>query len=329
MPASEQARVVYIIFSEPWELFLKKQGAPDAEIYSRNRPVLIRSDNESLTYLQKSIRSFLEHNAAHCCELEILLVELAEGDSEDLFLALKDIAGDEKSEKVDIRITKFQQAKIAHLIDAELRSNSAHKSPNKIHEFILFETMLGCADRYLYISDIDTLYFKDGFIPWCTSLLSDEQKAICGFVERADGKSVYCPDRMHTVSLFIDTLRIRSLVDFAVEKDRIFDFDAKVSELKDRREKNYFLTARRSDTLSFLTSTLRHNFEMDLVAAFNDFSRLFFEDDLLVMGNEYLAHGKYLYAPIQEIMMKHYLGEQDILAKLSGVFNGINSNPVS
>lgn len=318
-----QAKVVYILFNEPWELFLRKQGIPDAEIYSSNRPVVIRSDNESLVYLQNSIRSLLEYNAAHCCELEILLVDLAGGGSEKLLAALNEITRAEGGEKAAIRIAEIPQATIGHLIDAELKSGAAHKSPNKIHEFIIFETMLGCADRYLYISDIDTLYFGDGFIPWCANLLSDGDKAMCAFVERAAGRPAYFPDRMHTVSLFVDTHRLRGLIDLPSEKERIFDFDAKVAALKDRREKNYFLTARRSDTLSFLTSSLRHNFGGDLVAAFNDSSRLFFEDSLLVMGNEYLAHGKYLYEPIQEIMMKNYTGKEDILVKLSRMFSGV------
>ena len=322
MTHNRRVKIVYVLFAQPWELFLTEQGVSATQVFGPARPVVMRSNEETLAYLRQSLRSFLAHNPERQYDIEVALVELT-ATNDAMAAAVEALVAGERREGASVQVVRIPRTAIEHLLAVELKCNSGHASPNKIHEFVLFDAMQRCESKYLYVSDIDTLYFGQGFVSWCEDLLTQGNKAVCAFVDRTSGKTHYAPDRMHTVSLFINMERLRSVIDLPREQDAILDFDGRLARLTDRREKNYFLTARRRDTLSFLTSSLRHDFGDDLVVAFNDTSSFYFEDGLLVLGNEYLVHGKYFYQQIREIIARNYAGTGPLEFALQPLLQGL------
>ena len=196
---------------------------------------------------------------------------------------------------------------IRRFIDIELGRNSPHRSPNKIHEYVIFRLIHNSTKKYLYISDCDTLYLQNDYLKICKQIVGSHNKAIVSFIDSNRVPEVkYVPSRMHTVSLFIDIDKINSLFDMEQEIKDSFDFETRAKRVKNQLDRNYFLTTRSADTLSLFTVDLERGWSDNYLADVSHFVEYSFEDAMLVLGNEYFAHAKYFDINAMNLLKKNY-----------------------
>lgn len=286
--------VSYIIFNAAWASFIQRQGVTQNE--QRDNAYRIKSSvDEYVNYLAASLATLRQTEPLANYQVCIYLVEIELNDfaqklEQELLLRLPGLA---------FRLDIIRRSEIVHLIDWELRAPSRlHRSPNKIHEFAMYQAILRCTTRYLYLSDPDTLYFAPGYFDFAIQHMLKERKAVAAVIDMGrqitkDGQTFHMRKRMHTVSFFADVNFLLSRVDIAKDLSRQLDTEHRIDLIPGADARAYYAQYRQIDTLSFLTEHLTDPAGNGLLCELNGKFQYFHEGGSMAIVCDYFAHGHY------------------------------------
>lgn len=305
----KQLNISYVVFNTSWDDYLLQRGSHNEGTLFNTAGSAGTSGSLYLTYLRNSLASLAIFGMPAAASIEIWVLELVSNSFCDrLRAALKGVLPEDR-----YRIRPVEAALVEHLIDFELQQPpQLHKSPNKIHEFLLYYVMASVKEPYLFIPDVDTLFLKAGLIECALGLLrSNPLAASCSFMDRPreiqrPTDRIIIPERMHTVALFFEVAALRALVDLEQDLALQLDFSSRTGQLDDEATRQFFVTQRHCDTLSFLTELLKQGESGSHLVDLNARVTGYFEASAMTLGCESFLHGKYLDPNLHRIFQDNF-----------------------
>jgi hypothetical protein len=324
---SYQLNISYILFNVAWDDYLVHKGRGNA---GRQAGTPLKHDSRLyMTYLRNSIITLCNSNLPMPAIIDIWVLELEDNRFCELIDAnLRPLLPGES-----FRVRRISADLVRHLIDYELaRPGGDHKSPNNIHEFLMYHVLGTVGEPYVYLPDVDTLFLTGEFIHHNLQLLRSRPGAIAvSFMDRSReiplrGSVVQIPERMHTVSIFFNVAALHERVDLAKEMALQLDFPTRAGLLKNDATRAFFLKHQHADSLSFLTEQLKQDGD-DLLLSAEEGLSLYFEDSALTIGCPHFIHGKYLDLAIHNILVRNFGGRKDVLLRYQWAYNFVTSLP--
>lgn len=322
--------ISYVVFDTSWENYLAQRGFPNEE-FLYNTPCGAQTDAcLYLTYLRNSLATLTFSGLPGSAVINIWVLKLASNSfCDELRAALKGIVPEDR-----YRIRPIETSLLEHLINYELHQPAhIHKSPNKIHEFLLYHVMSTVEEPYLFIPDADTLFLKRGIIEQALGLLRRDPIAVaCSFMDTAreiqrNTGLLTIPERMHTVALFFKVAELRAMIDLEHDVALQLDFSARIRQL-DGAIRQFFETHRQSDTLSFLTELLKQTAGGGSLLDLNATVKGYFEAAAMTIGCESFLHGKYLDPHLHRLFLDNFARDPITLGEYQRAINYCLSLPV-
>jgi hypothetical protein len=180
--------------------------------------------------------------------------------------------------------------------EAEQIPVELYRSPNRLHEFILLDTIRSASKRWVAIVDSDlTFLAKDALWKLGGELASRPEKWMGAFLERPQkkpwqGGTIITRERMHSVLLLADAERMRA---FPYQPFlRVSTLEERLAILSDASVRQYYLDCRVLDTFALVTDWLRQ--DGDRVLDLSTVLESFREGQMLTMLSELFLHAKFL-----------------------------------
>ena len=287
-----KANISYIIFNSHWDTYIGNT------INQSREPLDEALDTDKyFTYLENSLLTLKRHHDLELYRITIWLVELQPDE----------ISGHQLMERLTSRIPGITfdvhtigYPHIQHLIqEAREVALDDYRSPNELHELLLFFILEQTPEPYLLVVDCDVLFIKDAALDYLLGLLKAEADKVAGaFLEQPGYRpfleaGTLSRERMHSVMLVFDVVRVRELFDLrSLISTR--DFMQQVALINNQQARQYYRRYMVKDTLSFFTEYLKDSSHGDLLLNLNTALDGFHEGGKLTILCDYLVHAKYL-----------------------------------
>jgi hypothetical protein len=289
--APSQVIVVYPIFNDGWDLVIgnrKNQAGSPLAAVDRAQAL-----PRYLNYLAHSITSLRrEHDDV---AVKVRLIEIAEdGISADELAHL--LAARVPGPPVTIEVLPLERTR-PFLDEAREVPLELYRSPNRLHEFIILDTLRSAERRYAAIVDADVTFLaRDALWKIGAALVGSPGKWVAAFVERShdkpwQGKVLRTRERMHSILIFADAEALRG---FPFDPFfRAAPLEERLAPVADAAVREYYRTCRVMDTLAPFTEWLRGGGEDHLLDLSNVVAG-YRDGQMLTIVCDLLLHAKFL-----------------------------------
>jgi hypothetical protein len=178
-------------------------------------------------------------------------------------------------------------------------SADVYRSPNRLHEAMIFLAIRESPDRHLLFADPDVTFIAPGATQRFVDHLAREPgKLAAGFMERVPqrpwrGQMIPARERLHTVAVAFDAEAMRR--EFPLDPFiRPTTLEERLDTLRDAAAVDYYRKYRVLDSLSLFTDWARASWQLDRIVPLNERMAHFAEDSMLTIVCEDLVHAKYL-----------------------------------
>jgi hypothetical protein len=282
--------ISFFLFNEGWDHFVGNVIGQSGFSLRRKASVF-----EFIEYLVNAIRSLRDCQTDASFEVTVHLIELSGRgiDGRTLEGILKTAFPDlpYSIEVVGNRVIR------SFLDEAAAVPLQRYRSPNRMHEFLVLNTVERCRKEKLLIVDPDITFLARNCISDYFAALDRQPHAwVAGFMESnkllpvSDGL-VVMRDRLHSFALFFKVPEFNR--GFTGSFDRSAALMELVNSVRDRSAREYYAKFMKFDTFNMPTEYLKYNFGenriLDLALA--GYCR---EGSSLTLLSEKMLHAKYL-----------------------------------
>ncbi|PLY00916.1 MAG: hypothetical protein C0624_11310 [Desulfuromonas sp.] len=325
---NDEVEICYLMFNHGWEEFLVQRKRPNLNAEYKTSP----PQRQYLKYLRNSLETLVLFGAIKNFHVKIRVLELLENNFSHEVEALLQAVLPSGTFSID----RIPLARVSHLLDFEMNQpQGGHISPNKIHEWLIYQAIIEGERESVFVVDVDTLFLAPGFIENIVSVLKSSKDLMLAsfvdgsrFVNREPGGFVI-RDRLHSVFLAINRKKLQSQIDLQKDIDLQLNFFDRVKLIRSDVVRKYYEETCHSDCLSFLTEQI---FQLNNGRSFlnlNHISPSFFEGDALTIINKDFFHGKYSDRSILQGLDNH-LDKGPVTRKnLTRAMNFVSSLPVN
>ena len=207
-----------------------------------------------------------------------------------------------------------------YINNARLIPDKLYKSPNELHEFLLFLIVRLSSAVYTVIYDPDILFYKKDALEIAVETLKKSPESwVAGFLESRvkrpfGGRFIHARERLHTVFLIFDSNKFKR--GFMDTTDWSPDSLTKAENINSAECVEYYTKYKFFDTLSVFTDYLKFNFSINRLLSLNEYHG-FIESHKLTIVSDILIHCKYLQnctEYIEEILKKENYAPSKVTA---------------
>ena len=198
-------------------------------------------------------------------------------------------------------LTVCQMERRPFLREAAATPTGVHRSPNRLHEFVLLDILRHTDRRYVAFVDPDVLFVGNGAIDRVFDYLEqDPARWAAGFIDRERPQPwgsdwITTRDRLHSIAAFFNASVMQQRFPF----QRYFDaqsFEEQLDLLCTYEAAEHYRKVRMLDTLSLVTEYLRTRCDVDRVLDLSTRVERCAEGQMLTVVSDLLVHAKYLEA---------------------------------